>query len=781
MFVVYNRYRGNLFDLLQYPKTRIGALKLFENLSSHAYDPKSSSPVVDSSPNSPPDSSASSSSSPVAEVGNAFSRVMEAIQLIPRDDLDFRLEVLKTIHRIFKAHQSTRDIFRRVGGYVSLVSMIVALEGAFENPERFFNNETVQDLDTVRHKIVAVLQTIFQVLAQSMHNHEVNKNYFMKDVGYGSLENAITLTGALNSGCIPHQVFGILFAFALEDESIYELFMDKDHEVEGELISTAVTMDIYRRIELVLKSPSAKIVNSEITPTILHLQQLISASDPQLSRAVLFSSYALAQASRRNLVKMNRSGLILELLKRAFPSSSTNNTTTASTATAEKEMIIQIVKKLMSMGVSYEELQYMFKGFDVQHDLDDTTQGTASGLMELILQGASRSRWPNFIQFDMSNGQTNSAAALEIPVMANFPPANPGYTLLAWLHIERQDDISNLAFFSVWDDDTLAFQIFIDGKSKTLQVYSMYSKHHIVFKHFEFNVGFWYHLAIVHNKSRLSLKSSTMTLYINGISIEQVSCPYIIPAALPNAPLKAVIGTLHTTTTTNNNGNRRSSSTAFNANTPPSQLIWDLGPTYMISDTLEKEAINLYFNLGARYKSLFQDSLRQFQTYEAATSLFLTLRSMSKSTSSIRKESAQQLTAAMRNASIQLLPENKILFAFFACNTLSEGSRTGLTLTGVSEATATTIDIEVNSSKLILNSAIPKLDTAVYNPKSMGYLVGEPIVAYPFGLDESIWKIGGCAIALKLVEKSQVNIISQGARSSFINNFLYMVDCQHAK
>jgi hypothetical protein len=732
------RYRGNLFDLLQYPKTRIGALKLFESLSSHA----SVSPTIGSPTANSPDSNASSS--PVVEVGNAFSRVMEAIQFIPRDDLDFRLEVLKTINRIFKAHQSTRDIFRKVGGYVSLVSMIVALEGAFENPKRFFNSETVQDLETVRNKIVAVLQTIFQVLAQSMHNHEVNKNYFMKDVGYGSLENAITLTGALNNGCIPHQVFGILFAFAIEDESVYDLFMDNPKE-EGDNQTAAVTMDLFRRTELVLKSPTIKVVNSEITPTILHLQQLTSTSDPQLARAVLCSIYALAQASRRNLVKMNKSGLILELLKRAFPEAKQqqDNTIikveeTAATEpnTAEKDIILQIVKKLMSMGVSYQELQYIFKGFDVQHDLDDVKGGPA-GLMELILQGASRSRWPNFIQFDMGSSDT---AALEIPYLANFPPA-AGYTLLAWLHIERQDDISNLALFSVWDDKVLAFQIFVDGKTKMLHVLSMYSRQEITFRAFEFHAGFWYHLAIVHNKSRLSLKSSTMTLYINGVSIEQVSCPYVTPASLPNAPLKAVIGALHSS-----NNNKQASTT--------SQLIWDLGPTYLIQDTLEKEAINLYFNLGARYKSLFQDSLRQFQTYEAATSLFLSLRSMSKSTN-VRHESAQQLTNAMKNASIQLLPENKILFAFFACNTLSEGARTGLTLTGVSEATAATIDLAVNSSKLILNSAIPRLDTAVYMPKSMGYILGEPIVAYPFGLDESIWKIGGCAIALKLIERSQ--------------------------
>lgn len=706
-----SRYRGNLFDLLQFPETRIGALKLFESLSSHAYDPKAASPTA-----SPTETSS------VAEVGNAFSRVMEAIQFIPRDDLDFRLEVLKTIKRIFKAHQSTRDIFRRVGGYVSLVSMIVALEGAFEEPERFFNTHTT-NLESVRSKIIAVIQTIFSVLAESMHNHQVNKKYFLKDVSYGSLENAITLTGALNKDCIPHQVFGVLFAFAIDDKSVYDLFVDPKQEQD----SKAMTLDLMKRIDLVLKSPLTKVINPEIMPTILYLQEIASVTDIQLSRAVLCAIFALAQGSRRNQVKMNASGLILVLLKRVFPKDQKEK----ESMTPERDIMIQIIKKLMAMGVSFDELRYMFQGFDVQSHLENSL-----GLMDLVLQGASRSRWPNFIQFDQGSG---ACASLEIPRLSNFPPATPGYTLLFWIHIERQDNTSNLSLFSIWDDETLVFQIYIDAKSKMMRIFNLSSKQEAIFRSFEFHAGFWYHISLVHQKSRLSVKSSIMSLYVNGVYIEQISCSYVAQPSFASNPLKGVIG-------------------AFNKEQSASDLVWDLGPAYLIQDTLEKETVNLFFNLGARYKSLFQDSLRQFQTYEASAALFLTLCSMSKAPMS-RRDSVQtqnMLANVMKGARFQNVPESKILFAFFASNTLAEGSGTGLTLTGVSETTAATIAAEIDRSHLILNAAIPKLDTAIYMPKSMGYLVGGPTIAYPFGLDESIWKIGGCAIALKLIERAEV-------------------------
>jgi hypothetical protein len=681
-------------------------LKLFESLSSHAYDPKASP----------------TETSPVAEVSNAFGRVMEAIQFIPRDDLDFRLEVLKTIKRIFKAHQSTRDIFRRVGGYVSLVSMIVALEGAFEEPERFFNAHTT-NLSSVRSKIIKVIQAIFSVLAESMHNHQVNKKYFLKNVGYGSLENAITLTGALNKDCIPRQVFGVLFAFAIDDESVYDLFVDHKNNLEED---KAMTLDLMKRIELALKSPLTKVINPEIMPTILYLQE-IAATDIQLSRAVLCAIYALAQGSRRNQVKMNASGLILVLLKRVFPKNQKEPI-----PTLERDVLIQIIKKLMAMGVSFDELRYMFQGFDVQSHLEDSL-----GLMDLVLQGASRSRWPNFIQFSLG---PNECASLEIPQLTNFPPTTSGYTLLFWIHIERQDNTSDLSLFSVWDDKTLIFKIYVDAKSKMMRIFNFLSRQEAVFRSFEFHAGFWYHISLVHQKSRLSVKSSIMSLYVNGVYVEQISCTYVAQPSIASNPLKGVIG-------------------AFAKEHATSELVWDLGPTFLIQDTLEKETINLFFNLGARYKSLFQDSLRQFQTYEASAALFLTLRSMSKMPSN-RRESIQahnMLASVMKGAHFQNVPESKILFAFFASNTLTEGSSTGLTLTGTSEATSATIATEIGNSHLILNSAIPKLDTAIYMPKSMGYLLGSPTIAYPFGLDESIWKIGGCAIALKLIERAEVN------------------------
>ncbi|KAI7902409.1 uncharacterized protein BX663DRAFT_435824, partial [Cokeromyces recurvatus] len=611
-----------------------------------------------------------------------FSKVMEALQSIPRNDLEFRLEVLKTIKRIFKAHNSTRDIFRHVGGYVSLVSMIVSLEGAFEKPEQFMN-DNIKNIESVRCSIIAVLQAIFSVIAESMHDHQANKKYFLKGVGYGSLENAITLTGALNEGCISGSIFGILFGFAMDDESIYELFLNPAKEERDSSVLTA----LQQRIDVVLKTPSAKVINPEVMPSIMNLQRLISNIDPELSYAVLYAIYALTQANRGNQIKLNTSGLIFNILTRVFPESSQIDDAVLTIESNEKGLLLKIIQQLLSMGISFEELRYMFQRFTIIDENFDLSKSHC--LLNLIVQSACQSQWPNFIQFDMA---TSKIASLEIPELTNFPPTSPGYSLLSWIFIENQDDLSNLSLFSLYDNTSLVFKIYVDAKTKQLRVYNIASKQDIIFKTFQFNIGVWYHIALVHHRPRISIKFSSMDLFINGMH------------------------------------------------------------------TLEKETINLFYSLGVRYKSLFQDSLHQFQTYETSTSLFLKLKDMIKPTISTRRNSIQTqrlLSDIMKNAHFQRISENKISLALFAGNMLSEG--TGLTLTGLSEAAEMFIKTELDYSRLILNSSIPKLDNAIYMPKSMGYLTGESIIAYPYGLDESLWKIGGCVIALKLIEQSKTS------------------------
>lgn len=111
------------------------------------------------------------------------------------------------------------------------------------------------------------------------------------------------------------------------------------------------------------------------------------------------------------------------------------------------------------------------------------------------------------------------------------------------------------------------------------------------------------------------------------------------------------------------------------------------------------------------------------------------------------------LVFAIRDKGSAVIPEHRIYFAFSALNVLVAGSGRGLSGSGVSEHAQQALNLATASKgKAILNSAIPgKIEEALTMLHGLGQLT-EACVANPKSLDVAIWKIGGIAVALRLVE-----------------------------
>lgn len=641
-----------------------------------------------------------------------FPRLIETLQSIPRDNIDFRIDLLDVFHQMFINHPSTRDLFRQSGGYVTLISMIVSLENTL--------NDTSHD--DLFDKRVKLLMTIFSVLASSMRDNDTNKHFFHTQVGYSALENSLTLTGALERDGLPQHMFGMLFAFAIDDQRACDLFTTDD----GSSLEQS-----RQKIERLLKDVSVTVDNPEIMTAILRMQSTVSY-DSDLSEAILYAMYMLARSNRRNQIRLNHSGLMLAALQRVLPK---EVDLLSPAMDKEKTILLDLVKKLMVMGVRLDELHLIFRGLGTCGHFPLLNGPLGESLMDLILDGVTRSRWPNFIQFDMTS---SGHACLEVPALEDFPQSSSGYTFMAWFHIDRFDTQVPLMILTLFDADKAVFQLTIDPVSRKLQIHQLGVKQTIEFSSFTFQPGYWYHLSLVHQCSRLGINMSSISLYINGVCMEQTRCPYL-SQPMTSTDLRAVLGTPR----------------EFAATHHPCTLTWDLGPVYLIEEVLESDVLCLFFNLGARYRSLFQDSLRQFQTYEASTALFLNLRSMTKSFTR-RDVDHSVLASVMRGAGTASIPEDKTAMAFFACNSLADSQYSGLCKTGLSDAATQLIAGSIKRAKLILNASVPKVDAALTLPRVMGYLDGNFAVAHPFGVDESMWRIGGCAIPLMLVERSEV-------------------------
>lgn len=729
-------------------------MKLFEVLSSQTGDMLTNSASVDAT----------------NDASYAFGRVMEAVQEISRTDLTFRLEILKTIKRIFYTHSHTRATFRQAGGFITLVSMIVALENAFTNPDDFISDDdddTNANSNQLKKKFTELLKMILLVIMESMRDNESNRQYFKNAIGYSTLEKSLQLTGALTENGISSELFGILLAFLVQDESLINIFSGKHGNVlidTGALDSTS----LLNYVDQTLNDPSIVVTNSDMALTILHFQQFITW-DQTLAEAVLVALHGLVRGNRRNQIELNRSGIILKLLQRIYPQDEDNKDQDENKSQEPildndytKNALIHIIKKLIVMGVNDKEVRYLARCFGGNGKLIKLDSPEIDGLIDLLLLGTSRSRWPQFIHFEISKKKYISPS-LVITGLENFPPSSPGYTFMMWFHIDYWDKSSDLTLWTLKDDQQIVFRVYIEAATGNLRIHSVVGKQDSKFESFVFNTGYWYHICLVHHKSRLGASLSTVTLFLNGIWMEQVRCAYISPPTH---------GYLNSTLGGDFNKVDDEKINESNKNQNQNYAIWNLGPLYLLSDTLNIDSISVYFHLGARYKSLFKDSLRQFQTYNASTALFLTLRDFNKRKDSHNNRSS--VANVMRGATINSpLLEDKVLLAIFAGNTLEYGDQTGVTLTGLNQASLKCID-GCKLKGVILNTAIPKIEEAIFATNSLGILIGDPCVAFPYGIDESIWKIGGCTIALNFIYRSEVIDYTSSVYFKYEYLFIYL-------
>ncbi|CAG8737438.1 10701_t:CDS:2, partial [Acaulospora morrowiae] len=242
---------------------------------------------------------------------------------------------------------------------------------------------------------------------------------------------------------------------------------------------------------------------------------------------------------------------------------------------------------------------------------------------------------------------------------------------------------------------------------------------------------------------RSRLTTSTMSLFVDGRFVEVSKCNYLLQPA-PNRTIRTYIGT--------------PKDIARKAGTGKAKLAWDLGPCYFFEDELDGDIIGVYYHLGPRYSSNFQDSLGQFQTYQTSTLLNMRLEALSRH----RKDSNIELdnlamVNAIRGNNSQTLPEDKIIFAFNASNVLVCGKNANILGAGLSEGTSQALALETANTKVILNAAVPKVERALRVPHGLAYLMGDPVTAVPYGMDDSIWKIGGSAVVLRLIERAETS------------------------
>ncbi|KAF9117001.1 hypothetical protein BGX27_007055 [Mortierella sp. AM989] len=718
-------FRGDLFSLLHYNETRDGILRLIVVLVVESYrfflEDKEASIVK-----SPPNSSSGSLAQKTLSAPYQLTQLCEILQSLNRYDFKMKMAILNALNEVFLECPELKDAFREGGGYVSIVSLLIRLEDAYQVIDRFEHlnlpkrrqrrdPQTDERIPT-KADMLELFTKVFSVLSESMRDHPGNSNYFEEHIGFGSLADALQLTGVFEPNGDAAKMFGILFSFATLNDSVLHIFDDPE--------------EIEQTPEMVAKWLNSPKICVQSPHVVLGIWRICMGLHDQESLAFcgMMSLFALSCANRRNQVLMGQTALLDELLKALFenPPLAIENGGDASfdEGNVMRDIMSRLAKRLIEMGMSSVGFRYLMEKFSATEEI---SFGECSGLLDMLLHGVTHSRWPSFVQFDgYSRLDLRSLGA------HNFPPAN-GYTFLAWLCIESFDEELGIQILEISDEDQRCY-LSVQIEPETHKLVVSVSHHQSVsFSFVAFEIGRWYHLALVHSKPKLATPVGALSVYIDGILGDKVKCPYL---SSPNGEIKGYLG--------------RHQKPKMTAKKEGSTLSWNLGPCYLVDEPLEVQIMDVLYNLSPRYHGNFQDSLGKFQTYETSTALNINLEAARRRSSPNSRNHEEQvaLMNAIRGTIGNSIPEDKLVFAFSGGNLLDAAdTRTVGAMAGIQQ--------KDQFCRILFNSAIPRIHRGINPLSAIGILVGSPLVAAPRGLDDSIWKVGGCVVALRIVESAK--------------------------
>ena len=681
-----------------------------------------------------------------------------------------------------------QDDFRRFRGFQGLLDVLRAFSGYYDPRKRSY-----KDMESFFSLLEAVLNTLAMVLRE----HPGNKRYFQHQVaggGWETLEQVLAgvgLGGAETQSWTYCQLFGKLFAFALDDEKIDRvcrstselLVRDKDggngddfehiskdeidefEDIENRTLEERVGLAVGQITVVEFPEPLRTVVgfwesiprSRSSTPD--HSSLLVLETLAQVTRVSVFNQAAL-----------HSTGALTRFIRRIFRVGEQDLTT------EEAEKALKICKMLVQGGINDPA--------DTQYLLSNRSPEA----MEFCLELATKFRSPPTFHFDLS---LRGFCSVELSNLGRtFPPqAAPGYTFTSWIKVEKFDPKSHTTIFGVYDSTQTCFLLVyleMDTRNFILQTSVTSSKPSVRFKSVEFKENTWYHIALVHRRPK-AISASKASLYVNGEFMEQLRCSY------PSSPPFSNGSTESFASFTSNNSKPSPVQTFIGTPRDLTNQVgrgvvnsrWSMASAHLIEDVLSDDFVAVHHALGPRYQGNFQDSLGSFQTYRASAALGL--RDEARSTG---KDQSSDIVRAIRGKASNLLPESKILLsilptAIFPPDVTFHDSSL---LRSLPRIPLQLLYRAAHSREypIAVNAAVPFIPDSLQRVSGMAFLIGGPTVVLPSYLDTNLWRLGGfTAISLKLIERASTadetvqaaEILFQSIQNSWRNSDAMERDC----
>ena len=637
-----------------------------------------------------------------------------------------------------------RDAFRHFEGFPLLLQLLRYVTSQLDSLDLSSESSSAA---------TSYVLDLLQLLSAILQDHWGNCKFFRVRVeknGWTALCNSLEDFLEKHNGKFGHseetkrRIFGGLLSCALHSTA-GELFQSlegkvDDHQQDGLQAEADSAPHDMKRLQAALgKDPQIDV------PQFLWL--LFSLWASKVSTAVLTSRSTsvlvplllrcIAESSTSNLAALHRT----KVLSKALPLGCIPQLDES----VQRE-VEQLCVCLLSHGTShFEDARFLFE------------QSSSNTAAARILLRALNVFKPPYIHFDLC---TLGHAAIEVPAFGREfppPPSVLGYTLSVWIQVVCFDTEAHTTIFGAFDASQKCFVLVYlekDTKNLILQTSVTSSKPSVRFKSFVFEQSKWYHVAIVHRRPT-AVSSSRASLFVNGEFVEQAKAHF--PSAPSPRPSESGEG--------NGKGAKRKSHTvqAF-LGTPHDLAVkhgpglarsqWRLASAYLVNEAVSDDLIAVHHQLGPRYFGNFQDCLGSFQTYEASAALNLRNENLHPG-----KEEKSDIVAAIRAKASTLLPESRILLNVSPTLVFDESADNSLTGTILHRSLSKTASRNLRNATrdgrtaVAVNAAIPAVNEALLHRSGMAMLTGATTLAVPEALDDSAWRMGGCApIILRLFD-----------------------------
>ncbi|KAJ8383375.1 hypothetical protein AAFF_G00221650 [Aldrovandia affinis] len=111
----------------------------------------------------------------------------------PHTELQLKTDILRALLAVLRESHRTRTVFRKVGGFVYLTSLLVAMETSLCSPPKNGWEKANQN------QVFELLQAIFCALTAAMRYEPANSHFFRTEVQYEKLADAVRLLGCFSN------------------------------------------------------------------------------------------------------------------------------------------------------------------------------------------------------------------------------------------------------------------------------------------------------------------------------------------------------------------------------------------------------------------------------------------------------------------------------------------------------------------------------------------------------------------------------------------------------